>query len=111
MRLASDVRRFVSLETSLLKEMKTMLSGAAVASRPDRKQSMKKIMLFVAILGGSAGHAHAGEAYSDPSDSRVPGVMHDDSSMKLQMRDADPFQLRVPGVPARSAALPSVGGS
>jgi hypothetical protein len=31
--------------------------------------------------------------------------------MKLQMRDADPFQLRAPGVPARGAALPTVGGS
>ena len=88
-----------------------MLSGADVTRGPDRKQSMKKIMLVVAILGGSAGYAHAGEAYSDPSDSRARGVMHDSSSIKLQMRDADPFQLRVPGAPARSAVLPSVGGS
>jgi hypothetical protein len=37
--------------------------------------------------------------------------MHDSSSMKLQMRDADPFQLRAPGVPARGAALSTVSGS
>ena len=72
---------------------------------------MKKIMLVVAPLSGSAGYAHAGEAYSDSSDYRALGAMNDSSKMKLQMRDCDPFQLRMPGVPARGASLRTPSGS
>ena len=70
---------------------------------------MKKIMLVVAILGGSIGCAYAGEALSDPSDYRAGGVMKDSSTAKLQMRDADPFQLRMPGVPQPAARFPMSG--
>ena len=68
---------------------------------------MKKIILVVAILGSVAGYAHAGEAYSEASDSRARGVMRGSSTMKLQIRDADPFQLRVPGAPVNGAPLPT----
>ena len=84
---------------------------ALTAGDPDRRQSMKKIMLVVAILGGSISCASAGEAFSDPSDYRERGVMNDSSTAKLQMRDADPFQLRMPGVPVQPSARFPMSGS
>ena len=88
-----------------------MLFTTDTARGPERGRSMKKVMLVVAALSGSAGYAHAGEAYRDASDYRALGVMNDGSKIKLQMRDCDPFQLRMPGVPARRAALRTPSGS
>src|SRR5271157_4969028 len=70
----------------------------------DRRQIMKKLML-VAALSCSAGFAHAGEGYGDPSDYRTPGVTSPSSSTKLQMRDSDPFSLKEPGVTYQGSSV------
>ena len=51
-----------------------MFLTALTAGDPDRRHSMRKIMLVVAILGGSISYAYAGEAFSDPSDYRARGI-------------------------------------
>ncbi len=58
---------------------------------------MKIIPLAIAATALLGAQAFAGESYREPSDLRTAGVVTEVSTVKLQMRDADPFSFRTVG--------------
>jgi hypothetical protein len=73
---------------------------------------MKTILLGAMTLALAVAPALAGEAYTEQSELRLPGVVTSTAGVKLSpYKDADPYQYRVAAAPPRAVAMMPMQGS